>query len=157
MALKAKQLHAIEVFAGGQFGTKASPKPTISGVAETVGVRRETLHRWLKLPEFTEALEEAKAQWFDDWRQRTQDLYFAHRRGRLEELHRLYDVIPDTYISSSAQDGTKLQKTNTVVQVKVLEVIDALMAADVLEELDELKAEIEAVKSGAVVPLQLQK
>jgi hypothetical protein len=118
MALKAKQLHAIEVFAGGQFGTKTSPKPTISGVAETVGVRRETLHRWLKLPEFTEALEKAKLEWFDEWKLQTKDLYFAHRRGRLEELHRLYDVIPDTYISSIAHDGTQIERTNTVVQVQ---------------------------------------
>ena len=76
--------------------------------------------------------------------------------GFLEELHRLYDVIPDTYISSIAHDGTQIERTNTVVQVRVLEVIDQLMAADIVEELDELKAEIAIVTSGKAVPFQVQ-
>ena len=153
VALHGKQIRAIELFASNQFGTKEKPALEKREIAERVGVRPETVWRWEQIPEFTQTLEAAKQAWLEAWRQETRHLYLSHRRGRLEELHRIYYKIPDSYLASETRSGMKIERLNVDAQVKVLELIGQEMAADVVQELEELKIEIAAITS---VPFQVQ-
>ena len=153
MALHGKQLKAIDLLASSQFSTKENPALEKGEIAKRVGVCPETLWRWEQIPGFMEAFEEAKTAWMEEWRRETRHLYLTHRRGRLEELHRIYNGIPDSSVTSETRSGREIRRLNVEAQCRIMEMIAMEMGGDVVEALEDLKAEFRAIRDGQATGL----
>lgn len=153
MKLKTNHHQAIELLAANVFLER-----TEASIAREVGCNPKSLSRWKADPDFAQALEEARSAWFDAWRRETRHLKFTHRRARLEELHRIYGKIPDTYLSSETRSGKQIHRLNADFQVKILELIAVEASEDAGDKLIELEEERTAVieslkKRGTVLEL----
>ena len=153
MTLNDMHYQAIEILACFAPIAGRLRRPTDAEVAAQVGVARETVCRWRADEDFAGILAERRAEWMRLWREETHDFYLAHRRGRVEELCRLYETIPDMTILLT-RGGNEWAKSNANEKVKVLDQIAREMAADVAGEMEALRETIAGILAGNTVPLR---
>jgi len=143
MVIKPHHIAAVQVLVAEQFEGQTQEQ-----LAAKMGVRARTLYRWLQDPGFLAVLAAAQAEWRAD----IDHLPYVHRRRRLEELVRLYEVTPDDYVDKvidiiaphpksgeMVRESVPVRKMNVAVKARILEQIALEVGGDVAQELEALK------------------